>query len=54
MNHWVVLMRLEKLLRLVAEAFYVMSGVESRQFDFSLLANQVRKVRVNLGRFVFR
>src|SRR5271165_5432973 len=41
-------MRFEKLLRLVAEALYAMSGGESRQFDFSLLANQVRKVRVNV------
>src|SRR5450755_486682 len=40
-------MRLEELMCLVAEAFFVMSGAESRQIDFSLLANQVRKVRVN-------
>src|SRR5208283_2045392 len=47
-NHGFVLMRFEELLRLFAEAFYVMSGGESRQIDFSLLANQVRKVGVNI------
>src|ERR1700733_11032129 len=41
-------MRSEELLRLVAEAFFVMSGAESRQIDFPPLANQVREVGVNI------
>src|SRR4029077_20637671 len=47
-NNGVVLMRPEELLRLVAEALYIVSGAESRQINFSLLANQVRKVRVDI------